>query len=304
LSIFSDDADRRYFLDQLSQSIKKNNYLCYGWALMSNHFHVIVRCSDHPLDCFMRGLNSKYARYFNKRHNRRGYLFQDRFKSIISQDQQYLEELIRYVHLNPLRAGLCKDLKALDTYPWCGHSVLMGVHKNFFQTTNDVLRFFGPTPKARIQYRRFIEKGIGTIEDQWIVERVKESNRGMAEKEHPGCWVIGNREYVISVMKKNEDRIKICTVMRAKWPIEKVFKEIGKENKIKIGDLKKRSRMSIASKSKKIGAYVCCRIIGYSMEEVAQYLQMSNPAVSWAVKKAEEIVVKSDFNKFINLSPG
>jgi putative transposase len=304
-TIFNGDADRQYFIDQLSLSIKKMNYLCYGWALMINHFHLIARCSDRPLDDFMRGLNSKYARYFNKKYNRHGYLFQDRFKSIISQDQHYLEELIRYVHLNPLRAGVSKDLGELDFYPWCGHGVLMGVRKCSFQTTKDVLRFFGSTEnEARIQYRKFIEEGINTVGEKWIVEKVRESNQGMKRKDRPRCWVIGDQEYVLSVMKKNENRLRSCGLLRAKWSIEKVFKEISKENKIKIEDLKKRNRMSATSKYKKIGAYICCRIIGYSMEEVAEYLQMSNPAVSWGVKRAEEIIKKTDIDKFINLSPG
>ena len=74
----------------------------YAWVLMSNHYHLLLRSSDEPIGTMMRRLNSRYARYFSKKYNRRGYLFQDRYKSIATQDQNYIEELVRYIHLNPV----------------------------------------------------------------------------------------------------------------------------------------------------------------------------------------------------------
>jgi len=71
-----------------------------------------------------------YAVTFNKRHKRSGHLFQNRYKSIVCEEDPYLLELIRYIHLNPLRAGLVKDLKELDKYPWTGHSAILGKREN------------------------------------------------------------------------------------------------------------------------------------------------------------------------------
>jgi len=71
-----------------------------------------------------------YAVTFNKRHKRSGHLFQNRYKSVICEEDPYLMELIRYIHLNPLRARLVEDLKALDKYPWTGHSAILGHRKN------------------------------------------------------------------------------------------------------------------------------------------------------------------------------
>ena len=124
---------------------------------MDNHCHLVVRCSDKSLDKLMRTMNSRYAKYFNVKYKRRGYLFQDRFKSIITQEQNYLEQLIRYVHLNPVRAGICTSLDELDTYQWSGHAVLMGKSVCSFQTTNTVLPRFGATVEsARKHYRKFM----------------------------------------------------------------------------------------------------------------------------------------------------
>lgn len=127
--IFATDGDRLRFLSFLAKGLKRTGFACYAWALMKNHYHLVLRSSEQHLSNLMRPLNSAYAQSFSRAHKRRGYLFQDRFKSIVTQDQGYVEELIRYVHANPLRAGICKSPKELERYPWTGHAVLMGRRK-------------------------------------------------------------------------------------------------------------------------------------------------------------------------------
>ena len=103
---------------------------CYAWTLIPNHFHLLLRIGQTPLSTVMRRLMTGYAVTFNIRHRRSGHLFQNRYKSVVCEEDPYLLELIRYIHLNPLRAKLVEDLKALDKYPWTGHSVLLGKRKN------------------------------------------------------------------------------------------------------------------------------------------------------------------------------
>ncbi|MBD3316594.1 MAG: transposase, partial [Chitinivibrionales bacterium] len=136
--IFCDDPSRRHFLALLAEGMRRCGYRCYAWALMDNHYHLVVRCGGLPLDSLMRPLLSCYAKYFNRLVGRRGYLYGDRYRSIVSQDQGYLEELIRYVHLNPLRAGIVSDLQELAAYEWCGHGALIGVRTCEFQDTKPV----------------------------------------------------------------------------------------------------------------------------------------------------------------------
>ncbi|MEA1991952.1 MAG: transposase [Thermodesulfobacteriota bacterium] len=128
--IFWDDKDRSSFLERLAVILEKTQTQCYAWALIPNHFHLLLRTGQTPLSKVMRRLMTGYAVTFNKRHKRSGHLFQNRYKSIVCEEDQYLLELIRYIHLNPLRAGLVKDLKELDKYPWTGHSAIMGKRKN------------------------------------------------------------------------------------------------------------------------------------------------------------------------------
>lgn len=128
--LFRDDKDRKAFLDRLADIVEETQTQCYAWALIPNHFHLLLRTGPTPLSKVMRRLMTGYAMNFNKRHKRTGHLFQNRYKSVVCEEDPYLLELIRYIHLNPLRAKLVQDLEELDKYPWAGHSVILGRRKN------------------------------------------------------------------------------------------------------------------------------------------------------------------------------
>jgi REP element-mobilizing transposase RayT len=128
--IFWDDKDRSLFLERLAAILEETQTQCYAWTLIPNHFHLLLRTGLTPLSTVMRRLMTGYAVTFNIRHRRAGHLFQNRYKSVICEEDPYLLELIRYIHLNPLRAKLVKDLKTLDKYPWSGHSAILGRRKN------------------------------------------------------------------------------------------------------------------------------------------------------------------------------
>ena len=128
--IFKDDKDRKALLARLAIILEETQTQCYAWSLIPNHFHLLLRTGPIPLSKVMRRLMTGYAVSFNRRHKRSGHLFQNRYKSIVCEEDPYLLELIRYIHLNPLRAGLVNDLKELDKYPWTGHSAILGRCKN------------------------------------------------------------------------------------------------------------------------------------------------------------------------------
>lgn len=112
--IFRTDQDREDFLDRLSDLCMNGDLTVYAWALMPNHFHLLVRTGRQSISKSMRRLLTGYVVNFNLRHRRYGHLFQNRYKSIICEDDPYLLELTRYIHLNPLRAGLVGDLEGLS----------------------------------------------------------------------------------------------------------------------------------------------------------------------------------------------
>ncbi|MBU4001408.1 MAG: transposase, partial [Proteobacteria bacterium] len=152
--IFRDDEDRENFLERLSILLPETKTLCYAWTLMPNHARFLIRSGPSGISLLMRRLLTGYAVYFNRRHRRHGQLFQNRFKSIICQEDAYLQELVRYIHLNPLRAKIVQDLNALDGYPYCGHGVLMGTAEMEWQDTEYVLEYFSRSlPNSRKKYR-------------------------------------------------------------------------------------------------------------------------------------------------------
>jgi putative transposase len=122
--IFRDKTDRNNFLDRLGSIVKETDTRCFAWALIPNHFHLVLKTGYVPIATVMRRLLTGYAISHNRRHRRSGHLFQNRYKSILCQEDTYLLELIRYVHLNPIRIRAVRDIKGLDKYPYTGHSAL------------------------------------------------------------------------------------------------------------------------------------------------------------------------------------
>jgi REP element-mobilizing transposase RayT len=124
--IFRDAKDRENLLERLGSLLSETKTTCYAWALLPNHAHFLLRIGEVALATVMRRLLTGYAVSFNRRHRRHGHLLQNRYKSIICQEETYFKELVRYLHLNPLRAGIVPSLARLESYPYCGHSAVLG----------------------------------------------------------------------------------------------------------------------------------------------------------------------------------
>jgi len=155
--IFEDDQDRYDFLENLGLILEQTETTCFAWSLMSNHFHLLLRTGAVPIAAVMRRLLSGHAIRYNRHHHRHGHLFQNRYKSILCQEDCYLLELVRYIHLNPLRAKLVAGMDQLDQYPFSGHGVIIGKHEQPWQNIEKVLLHFGKrSDSARCKYREFV----------------------------------------------------------------------------------------------------------------------------------------------------
>jgi len=158
---FRDNKDRDDFIERLSIILPETDTSCYAWALMSSHAHFLFRSGESGIAKVMRRLLTGYAIGFNRRYKRHGQLFRNRYKSVICQEDTYLKELVRYIHLNPLRANIVSSLPELNRYPYCGHSTLMGRRKQEWQDVKYVLTYFGRNSgKARKGYLDFVKDGI------------------------------------------------------------------------------------------------------------------------------------------------
>jgi REP element-mobilizing transposase RayT len=292
-SLFSDDADREYFLSLLETCLQRTNTRCYAWVLLSNHYHLVIRSSDHELWEIMKPLNMRYAHYHQKKTNRRGPLFMDRFKSIVTQDQNYVQELVRYVHLNPVRAGVCDNLGELENYSWSGHSVLMGKCNRKFQDTATVLgRFGADTESARLEYCRFLSSGLEASTDEDILlSLVRKSNACSESGRKTSCWVIGDHAFVRSALESSEAwRLRISRFEKEGGSLDCIAEKISSVFTIEKKMLHNRHRGGEASFARKAFSYVAARHYRAPVRLIAEYLGVSAGAVSAMINQGSKIV--------------
>jgi REP element-mobilizing transposase RayT len=160
-TIVADAEDRAAFLGRLGDVATATGTTLYAWALLPNHAHLLLRSGPAGLPQVMPRLLTGYAQAYNRRHRRVGHLFQNRYKSIVVEEDPYFRDLVRYIHLNPLRARLVPDLPHLDRYPWCGHAGIQRRQHPPWQDRAAVRSWFGRTERVALRaYRAFLQEGI------------------------------------------------------------------------------------------------------------------------------------------------
>lgn len=165
-NIFRCDADRFLFLALLGEAVKRFRWIVHDYTLMNNHYHVVIETPEKTLSRGMQWLNGRYAQRFNKRHNRAGHLFQGRFHGQLVQKESHLLELIRYVVLNPVRAGM---VERPEEYRWSSYRATIGLEAcPEWLTTSWVLRQFADDPRRAVSlYAKFVDAGVGLQRSPW-----------------------------------------------------------------------------------------------------------------------------------------
>ena len=214
-----DDEDRQSFINRLGKAAKATGTTIYAWALMNNHAHILLKSGKAGLSTFMRKFLTGYATQFNSRHHRHGHLFQNRYKSIVCEEETYFLKLVSYIHLNPLRAGLVNSLEDLDHYPWCGHAVIMKHSDHDWQDRDYVLQYFSDQEgSATYSYRKFVRDqselgtqpeltGGGLIRSAGGWSEVL-SMRQRGERQFSDERILGSGEFVKEVIDEAEESIK------------------------------------------------------------------------------------------------
>jgi len=238
----------------------------------------------------MRQVNGRYARYFRKKSKTRGHFFQDRYKSIVTQDQYYIEQMVRYIHLNSVRAGICKTLRELDTYKWCGHAVIMDRRSCDIQNTHDVLKCFaGEKKDAQNRYRLFLKEGMKKEPDVYTV--IRKNNHDGENIHQTGCRVIGNREFVqkaISADTQRRARLKEYAIMGV--TLDNVVTEVIKLYNLSKEKIKIRGRNNVQSEARKVFAFTANRHYEFPVCEIVRYLDISSQSVSNLIREGEKVM--------------
>jgi REP element-mobilizing transposase RayT len=306
--IFRNDSDRSNFLTRLNTIVSDTQTTCYGWALLPNHAHLLLRTGAIPIATVMRRLLTGYAVSFNLKYQRHGQLFQNRYKSILCQENRYLKELVRYIHLNPLRANLVTGLKALDGYRWCGHSAIMGKRVCDWQNIEYVLNLFGnKISNARRNYLSFVSKGIaegrrtdltggGLIRSLGGWQQVKALRRlGIRFK----CdeRILGDSEFVEQVLKEAEDRLERRYALEAKgYDFNQVIERVAQVLNLNVSDVLKRSKDPNTVKARSLLCFWANRELGMTTVDISHRLKVSQSAVSRASMRGEKLALQNDFH--------
>lgn len=290
--IFQTDTDRADFVNRLAVLCRKGHLGVYAWALMPNHFHLLVRTGTQPLAQSMKRLLTGYVVNFNRRHKRTGHLFQNRYKSIVIEEDPYLLELTRYIHLNPVRGGLLHRLRELRKYPWTGHSAILGVVDRAWQDTATVLAAFGRKRRQAVQrYEAFVREGLaqgrrpdlvggGLVRSLGGWAQVL-SLRRKGSKEATDARILGSGEFVEHLLREAASREKE-TLRLARKTIDLVAlgRGIVAKEGVAEGELRSGVRTREVVRIRRLFCQLAVRGMGYSGAEVARFLGVTASAVN------------------------
>jgi len=309
--IFSDKTDYINFLERLGDLLIETKTSCYAWALIANHFHLLLKTGSASISILMKRLLTGYAVNYNRRHRRFGHLFQNRYKSILCQEDSYLLELVRYIHLNPLRAKLVSDYKGLGRHPYCGHGVILGRRKKDWQDTEYILGLFGDKEAgARREYSEFIRKGIeqgsrpdltggGLLRSQggWAgVKLLRKSGDYQKGDER----ILGDGEFVTQVLAEAEEQFQHKYRIKAEgYDLDKVINRVTKITQLSRKEILDAERDRKRVQARSILCFWATDHLGITQSQLARVLNLTQSAISHAVRRGRKLV-ESNFYSIVD----
>jgi putative transposase len=268
--IFLNKSDYLKYLSLMDGYLEQHGIIVYAYCLMPNHVHVLAeQTADQPLSRYMQRLQSAYTGYFNRKHKKVGHLFQGRYKGILVDKEAYLLELIRYIHLNPIRAKLEKKV---GVYPWTAHGQYLGKDKKNIAPVEagKVLPMFGKTIKqARKSYEQFVLEGIS----QGHREDLYDLRRG---------HILGGYEFEAHIHEKVLKR-KAQPSLKLKSTMNQIWEAIKQREKLKEEPTGwKRSRWMAEA------AYLAAEGCGETQRKIADFFNVEPTTINKGLKRLRE----------------
>jgi putative transposase len=297
--IFRDDTDRDDFVSRLATILPETSTRCFAWALIPNHFHLLLQTGEKPIAHVMRRLLTGYSVKFNRRHRRHGHLFQNRYKSILCQEEPYLLELVRYLHLNPLRSGLVTTLEELGCFPYCGHSRVLGRHADKWQSVGEILARFGKqVVPARKKYLTFMADGIeqgkrpdlvggGLVRSVGGWEQISSLRQAQTHLKSDER-ILGDSKFVETVLQNANEQLEARNKLRnlnvdLEWIAQVASDRVGTKVEEVWAGGKQPNRVAVRS----LFCFWAVSALGGSTTELAGRLGLTQSAVSRAVQRGE-----------------
>jgi len=304
--IFRYNYDRKNFLQRLSELIPETRTDCFAWTLIPNHVHLLLRTGSVPISVLMNRLLTGYAGWFNKRHKRHGQLFQNRYKSILCQEDLYFKELVRYIHLNPLRSEIVSDMNELDTYPWCGHSVIMGNNSQSWHNIDYVYGSFSDKKRLAVKrYRSFVKKGLsegsrpdlsggGLVRSAggWTeLKAIRKTDARIKGDER----ILGNSDFVVNVLNASNEKLEEKYVLKEggydfNYAVQRVSSVLNMApNEVMSGDKSPRTVQARA-----LLCFWVHRKLGLTTIEISEKIGVCQSAVSRLSRKGEKMAYETN----------
>jgi REP element-mobilizing transposase RayT len=262
--IFSKERDYQAYLEKLAQYWRRYGVTVYAYCLMPNHVHLLLECSDIPLAKFMQGLQQTYTQYYNRAYKKVGHLFQGRYKAILCQKDAYLLELVRYIHLNPVRSKL---VSKAEGYIYSAERAYRAGKPSAIVDPGPVLKMIG----GKAGYRRFIQEGLaeGHRGDYYEVEDQR---------------FLGREEFGEGLRQEFEESAR----PKKKRSLNDVVTAMAGVLKVSPAVLRVRNRARVVSRQRTAVAYVLVRRGEFSVKEVAEYFGRDSTTISSLLSRYEQ----------------
>jgi len=266
--IFYSAEDRYRLFLFIQEAIERYACRVHAYCLMTNHVHLAIQVRDIPLSRFMQNISFRYARWINRKYQRIGHLFQGRYKAILVDRDSYLMELIRYIHLNPVRAGMVDDPA---DYEWSSHSTYLGEDKTIWITSDVALSYFSDRSSlARKRYAEFVAEGID------------EHHRVEFHKGKDDPRMLGDDAFMQKAIALSGGQFE------AKPALCKVIRVVGACFGVTNGELCGVSRKRCYSEARGVAAWMVTEFANLTLGELAVCMKRDPSALSLQAKKIRE----------------
>ena len=266
---------------------------------MSNHVHLLIETGLIPLSKIMQGIQQSYTAYFHKKYNSVGHVFQGSYKAILCQRDAYLLELVRYIHLNPVRAGIVDDP---SEYFWCSHNVYLGRIKKSFIEKDFIFKMFSENEESgEMLYRQFIQDGLtGGIRDIFndVVDQVflgrKDFIEGIKKKNK-------KQKHSYSQLKGDITRSLLDEIFLRKKPLAEILNAVTDISGVPSECILGQSRERVIAKARSLFVFVAVRCVGFNNKSVSRFLGREFNTISYMIRKVDEEIRKdAELQEWLN----
>ncbi|MFO7983949.1 MAG: transposase [Desulfuromonadales bacterium] len=266
--VFFDQTDRSRFCFLLQEGTIRFGYRIHAFCLMTNHVHLVVQVNQTPLSRIMQNLGFRYTQYFNRRQKKTGHLFQGRYKALLIDAESYLLELVRYIHLNPVRAGVVEQP---DAYAWSAHRAYLGLENLPLLTTDWVYVQFGQdADESRRRYEQFVTEG---LRENFRPEFHRGSFEGRA---------LGDDKFIEEALTRAEETIN-------RHPsIESIIAAVCSVYRISTAEIASRSRARKVSEARGVVALLVRETEGLALAGLGKCLKQDLSSLSQAARRVDQ----------------